>query len=99
MDVRADEIPRATVRVEKMALDLRTMDGCREKRKRHRGIVAALHLESTQPDLTIEIDAVAKEPRGRAGLEPSPLESKLLERLRQLPRWGLSGAPRWTLLM
>src|SRR5262245_36537148 len=48
--------------------------------------------------LSLEIDAVAIEPRRRTGLEAPPLEAEALERLGQLARRRFAGAPRWKLL-
>ena len=48
--------------------------------------------------MPIEIDAVAIEPRRRAGLQAAPLEAERLQRLGQLARGRLAGAARRLLL-
>ena len=97
-DVRANEIANAIVGMKEMAIDLRAIDGRREKRERNRRIVAALDGKDAAGDLTLEIDAVAIEARRRACFQPAPFEAACLQRFRQLPRRRLARAAGGVLL-
>ncbi len=88
------ELADARVRVEQMAVDLRTRDRPGREGKRHRRIIAALHEERAARDLRLEIDRVAIESRWRAGLQPPAFKAERFQRFRQRSRGRLSRAPR-----
>ena len=98
IEVRSHEIAHAIVRVEQIAVDLRTLDRAREKRKRHGRRVAAFDDEPAIRHVAGEIDAVAIEPRRGSGLQAAPRESKRLQRVSQITRGRFAGAAGLMLL-
>src|SRR5207247_1510039 len=79
-------------------VDLLSLDRRQQKRKGHRRRIAALNRESSAANLTLEVDAVAIEPRRRPRLQPAPLEAERLQRLGELARRRLARAAGGMLL-
>ena len=78
INVGADQIADAIVRVEQITLHLRAIDFPSEKRKRDRWIVAALDAKRAAADLRCEVDTLAIQARRRSCLQPAPLEAERL---------------------
>ena len=89
----AHELVDPLGRVEQVTGDLRPIDGVGQERERHRRVVAALRVRSARNRCCRR-----SKPRRRAGLQPAPLEAEALQRLGELVRRRLAGAPGRPLL-
>jgi len=76
--------------VEQVTVDLRAIDGRRQKRKRNGRRVAGLAREPARGNLVFEVDAAPVEARWRPGFQTTPFEVAGLDRLCERTRRRLT---------
>src|SRR5687768_1756812 len=91
-DVRTHQVVDPVGGVEKVAVDLRSVNGRGVEREGRWRIVAALGIEPA------EVDGPPIEARRRSGLQTSPAEAKALERFCEVTRRWFPGAAGGALL-
>ena len=86
IDVRADQIAHAIVRVQQVAVNLRTLDRRARERKRHRRNIPVLDRKTAGSHLAVEIDTRPVQPRRRSRFQPAAFKAECFQRVGQLAR-------------
>src|SRR5687768_16183619 len=89
-DVCTNEFVDTVAGVKHVTGDLRSIELSGRERERNRRIVTRLDLE------TRKVDRSAVQARRGPGLQPTPLEAEVLERLRKIDGWGFAEPAGWS---